>query len=351
MIRLRNWLWCHAAVLVLTFATVGICRPNGEADDESVRFAPAAGTDDRCTAEERRKIEEAIPAEGIVAPAKPRRLLVFDLNVGYPGPPTRFPGQVYPAHVDARGHRSIGHANVAFTLMGRRTGAFETVVSRDPEVFRPANLKQFDAVCFNNTVGNPFDDASLRQNLIEFVRDGGGLMGIHGASLTFTDWSKGCQDTWPEFGVMLGARGANHRDYRERVFIKVEDPGHPLTRIFGGAGFEYSSEFFRYSDPYSRNQVRVLLSIDTEKTDLSGRKPERSDNDYALAWVRSYGRGRVFYSAIGHGAEIFWDAKMLQFYLGAIQFVLGDLAAPTTPSAELTPAIRGQEKGGQPPVQ
>ena len=78
------------------------------------------------------------------------------------------------------------------------------------------------------------------------------------------------------------------------------------------------------------------LSIDTEKTDLDrGRfrgHRERPDNDYALAWVRSQGKGRVFYSTIAHNPAVFWDPLMLKFYLGAAQFVLGDLAAPTTPS-------------------
>ena len=72
----------------------------------------------------------------------------------------------------------------------------------------------------------------------------------------------------------------------------------------------------------------------------------REDNDYALAWVRNYGNGRVFYCTIAHGPAVFWDPKMLQFYLGAAQFVLGDLPAPTVPSARLTPAIRAQEKLG-----
>jgi hypothetical protein len=72
----------------------------------------------------------------------------------------------------------------------------------------------------------------------------------------------------------------------------------------------------------------------------------REDNDYALAWVRQYGRGRVFYCTIAHNPYVFWDPKMLQFYLAATQFALGDLPAPTTPSAKLTPAIRAHEKLG-----
>ena len=73
---------------------------------------------------------------------------------------------------------------------------------------------------------------------------------------------------------------------------------------FGGEGFDFRDEFFRFQEVYSRDRVRVLLSIDTEKTDMhqgqSFGKVDRPDNDYALAWVRSHGKGRVFYSTIGH---------------------------------------------------
>ncbi len=272
-----------------------------------------------------------MPAQAFAKPRKPRKLLIFDLNVGYGG------------------HGSIRTANLAFTLMGRKTGAFETVVSHDPAVFQPGSLRRFDAVFFNNTVGNCFIDPVLRQSLVEFVYGGGGLMGVHGSSVAFTQWPGAIED-WPEFGRMLGARGANHRASDERVFIKLDDATHPINQAFGGQRFEYRDEFFRVHEPYSRDRVRVLLSIDTEKTDLSQGpaygKLERADNDYALAWIRNYGRGRTFYCTIAHNPYVFWDAKMLQFYLAATQFALGDLEAPTLPSAKLTPALRAQEKLG-----
>jgi len=293
--------------------------------------ARAAAQGRASDSEEQQKIEAAIPAKAFVAPRKPRKLLIFDFNVGYGG------------------HRSAKTANVAFTLMGQRTGAFEAVVSKDPAVFAPASLRQFDAVFLNNTVGNLFQDAVLRQSLIEFVYGGGGLMGVHGTSVAFTQWPGAIED-WPEFGILLGARGANHRASDEHVFIKLDDPTHPVNQVFGGQGFDYRDEFFRVHEPYSRNRVRVLLSIDTTKTDMNQGpaygKLERADNDYALAWVRQYGRGRVFYCGFAHNPSVFWDLKMLQFYLAATQFVLGDLAAPTTPSAKLTPAIRAQEQLG-----
>ena len=278
----------------------------------------------------RQRIEAAIPTKAFATPRKPRKLLIFDLNVGYGG------------------HGSIPTANTAFTLMGERTGAFETVISKDPSIFKPDNLKQFDAVFLNNTVGNLFEDPGLRQSLLEFVYGGGGLLGVHGTSVAFTRWP-GAHEDWPEFGIMLGARGANHRDSDEHVFIKLDDPDHPVNQPFGGKDFEYRDEFFRVHEPYSRNRVRVLLSIDTDKTNFQGQPRGncfREDNDYALAWVRHYGRGRVFYSTIAHNPYVFWDPKMLEFYLAATQFALGDLDGPTIPNAKLTPAIEAQEKLG-----
>jgi len=281
--------------------------------------------------EELTLIERALPQQSTVRPAKPRRLLIFGLNVGYPG------------------HASIAHANEAFSRMGQATGAYEAVVSDDPAVFEKESLRRFDAVFLNNVVGNPFSDPELRRNLLEFVTGGGGLLGVHGTSAAFSRWPGAVED-WPEFASMIGARGVIHKAADEPITIKLDDPGHPLNRTFGGRDFTYSNEFFRFRAPYSRDRVRVLLSIDTVRTDLTTGPTRpgliRDDNDYALAWVRHYGLGRVFYSTIGHSPSVFWDPAMLRFYLDAVQFALGDLRVPTTPSARLTPAIRAQETLG-----
>lgn len=281
--------------------------------------------------DERARIEAALPARAQVRPRKPRKLLIFDLNVGYPG------------------HPSIKTANLAFELMGKKTGAFDVVVSRDPAVFEAESLRQFDAVFFNNTVGNQFTDPALRRNLAEFVVAGGGLMGVHGATVGFTRWPGAIED-WQEFGLMIGGRGAAHADAEEKVYLRNEDPDHPLAQVFGGKGFEHADEFFRVGDPYARSRQRVLLSIDNEKTArLQGKdrvQRFREDDDYALSWIKQYGRGRVFYSTMGHQPRDFWDPRLLRYYLAAAQYVLGDLDAPATPSALLTPAMRAQERLG-----
>ena len=322
----------HTPLLVSFFLTLTVVVLHGEEATElpKINIVP----DSAVTAEQRTLIEQAIPTEAVVKPKKPRKLLIFDINADYGG------------------HRAIAHANLAFSLMGTKTGAFETTVSHDPQVFQADNLKQYDAVFFNNNVGNVFTDPVLRSNIEQFVRNGGGLMGVHGATAAFMNWSgpnRG-KDDWPIFGEMIGGRGTNHREPDEKIFVKVEEPHHPLLQFFPKEGFEYQDEFFRVHGPYSRDKQRVLLSIDKEKTDLNrpphtGKK-ERADEDYALAWVKDFGRGRCFYSTFAHSPKIFWDPVMLKFYLAAAQFVLGDLEALTLPSALVNDNIRNHEKLG-----
>ena len=78
----------------------------------------------------------------------------------------------------------------------------------------------------------------------------------------------------------------------------------------------------------------MLISIDAEKSDL---KPwhVRPDKDYGMVWIKSYGKGRVFNCAMGHTPTLFETPALAQMILGAIQFVLGDLPADTTPSSML----------------
>ena len=87
----------------------------------------------------------------------------------------------------------------------------------------------------------------------------------------------------------------------------------------------------QYGDPYNRSRLRVLLSLDPARTNMGVKWIRRTDNDFALAWVKSYGKGRVFNTSFGHRTALFWNPRLLRFYLDAIQFATGDLAAPTAP--------------------
>jgi type 1 glutamine amidotransferase/HEAT repeat protein len=273
---------------------------------------------DKLTPEARQAIEAALPRQAPAKPKKPRKLLVMDLNVAYPG------------------HRSIPEENLAIELMGKRTGAYEAVFNNDLDNLKYDKIRQFDAVFLNNTVGMIFLDPEVRAGLSRFVREGGGLAGNHGVSHASMDW--------PEFGEMIGTWHGTHREATELATVKIDDPNSPLTAAFGGREFEYHDEYFRFpTGPYSRDKLHVLLSMDVAKTDMNqGRACAqpcvRADNDYAVSWIQSYGKGRTFFLTLGHNPTLFTTPALAQFVLAGIQFILGDLEADTTPSAKLAAA-------------
>ncbi len=281
------------------------------------RGIPIKGPD-RLSPEDREKIAAATPRKAAATPKASRRLLVYDANIGYGGA--------------TGGHRSIPAANMAIEQFAKATGAYEAVFSNDLENFKYDRIKKFDAVFLNNTVGQIFVDPEVRMGLSRFVREGGGLAGYHGTSHASMDW--------PEFTEMLGAVEGAHREPTEMATVKIDDPSNPLVAAFEGRSFVHQDEFYRFPEPpLSRNTVRVLMSIDMEKTDLNqgrgcARPCVRQDGDYALSWIRSHGKGRVFFTALGHTPAFFTVPALSDFFFRGIQFALGDLDADTTPSAK-----------------
>jgi type 1 glutamine amidotransferase/HEAT repeat protein len=264
------------------------------------------------TPEELQKIENAAPAKAVAAPKKPRKVLVFNLCSGFK-------------------HSSIPYWDKALEIMGRKTGAYEVVVSSDMAMFKPGNLKQFDAVCLNNTTKLDFSDKELRRGLMGFVSGGKGLIGIHAASDNFYDW--------PEAAEMIGCQFSGHPWRSDGTWaIKIDDPMHPLTAAFGGKGFKVNDELYRTDGPlYSRSKQRVLLSLDMNDEATAGVKDKKpGDDDTGISWVKAFGKGRVFYCSLGHNHHIIWDPAVLQHYLAGIQFALGDLDAATAPAVERT---------------
>jgi type 1 glutamine amidotransferase len=117
----------------------------------------------------------------------------------------------------------------------------------------------------------------------------------------------------------------------------VEDPISPVNAAFGGQSFEISDEVFQFQEPYSREKLHILLSIDTDRTDMNPKRyflPQRAkDHDFGMSWIRRYGKGRVFYSSLGHNPEIYSNPPILKHFLAGIQYALGDLKADDRPSA------------------
>ena len=277
--------------------------------------------------EDRQKeIEAAAPDRPRVAPKEPRRVLIWN---------TPF--------MDKSPHKGwcIPFGTYAMQVLGVKGGAFEPVVSDDVAMLLPENLNRFDAIVLNNSDGEwirPTDadmdrlkghgqdknavEQALRQSLLDFIANGRGIVAYH--------FAIGANGHWPGFHQLLGATYWGH-PWHEEVGIKVEELDHPLVAAFHGRDFRLTEEIFQFNEPYSRDKVRVLLSLDTQATNMGVQWVYRKDNDFALAWVKPYGKGRVFYTALGHRTEIYWNPVLLRFYLDAIQFATGDLEASMEP--------------------
>lgn len=296
-------------------------------------IAPFGSNGAEITAEERETIDRALPAKAAVKPKRPRKLLLLNVNVNDTGRrPTIEPAMPY--------------ANYVIEIMGKRTGAYTTVFSTDVESLRAEYLKQFDAVCFNNTTGVITKDERLRQSLLAYVAGGKGWIGFHaGGAATFVQYPK--YDQFPAFGEMVGGYedGGHPWSPQEEIRIHVEDTKNPVNAAFKGQDFWIQHQVMQFRWGYSRESLHVLLSIDVEKSDYDPVKrrvlPERRvDNDFPMAWIKTYHRGRVFYSVFGHNPDVCWNPTMLEHWLAGIQYALGDLKADATPSAKL--AARGR---------
>jgi hypothetical protein len=262
------------------------------------------------SAEVRGKIDAALPKQPYAKPAKARKLLVIESLHGM-------------------SHNTIPHTNVMLERMGEITGAWETVFSNDLANLRYPAIEQYDAIFLNSIVGEFLPDPQGREDLARYVREGGGLGGIHG-----TPWAS---RNWEEFAEMIGAQDAPHRI--EEGIMKVYDPASPLVAMVGAKPLPFREEYYRFRHEGPArvrwDKVRVLLTVElddpaVEPRPWSGYK--RPDNIYPVTWIRNYGKGRVFYCSLGHMPETFMAPELVGHFLAGIQFVLGDLKADTTPN-------------------
>jgi type 1 glutamine amidotransferase len=239
----------------------------------------------------------------------------------------------------------IPYGEEALRAIGIASGAFVPVASDDLISFTPEHLRQFDAVVLNNASG-PWitptaEDMSkealqslaadaqgvemvLRKSFLDFLDRGGGVVGVH--------FAIAANRHWPEFKELFGASFTGH-PWTEEIGVTVEEPAHPLVAAFDGKDFRIEDEIYEYGPPFDRTNLRVLMSLDPARSNMGARWIHRTDGDFALTWVKSYGQGRVFNTSFGHMAQLYSNPQMLQFYLDAIQFAAGDLEAPMTPRA------------------
>lgn len=232
-------------------------------------------------------------------------------------------------------HDCLALSEEVVAKLGKQSGAFDVVTEKGyakkkEEItlanFTPEYLNQFDAVMWYVTGEFPMTEAQQKA-LIDFVKGGKAFIGIHSAADPFF--------RWPEFGEMIGGYFKNHpwrADDAQPVTIKVEDRKHPATKMLP-ADWTIKEEIYQFESPYSRKHIRVLMSLNTAKTDMN--KPDLlygKDGDYAVAWCRLFGQGRVFYTSLGHSPSTWNDPLYQKHLLGGITWALGLAKGDATPN-------------------
>ena len=207
-------------------------------------------------------------------------------------------------------------------------GLYDVVVTNDYSYFTAAKLKQFDVVCLNNTTGLNFDPKATPERckaLMDFVKGGKGIVGVHAATDNFKKWPAGEE--------LMGGKFTGHPWGGGGTWaIKIDEPKHPLTAAFAGKGFKVKDEIYRTEPPlYSRSKQLVLMSLDMSDAATKSKASKPSDADTGISWIKTVGKGRVFYCSLGHNNHIMYNPAIMQHYLAGIQFAFGDYKVDARP--------------------
>jgi hypothetical protein len=194
----------------------------------------------------------------------------------------------------------------------------------------PNGLKQYDGIIFNNTTGDlPLPD---KEAFLAWIKSGKGFAGMHAATDTF--------HTYAPFVEMIGGEFKTHGAQVE-VDIINQDQQCPACRHLGKNWVVYD-EIYQFKN-FDRTKVRGLLTLDKHPND-------KTPGDYPIAWIKEYGQGRVFYTALGHREDV-WDANWKdgkgerknspevakayqQHILGGIKWALGLEKGDATPQTK-----------------
>jgi len=250
---------------------------------------------------------------------------------------------LFLTHAALYKHTSLGPAEKAVTELGKAGGFEVTTVEgykQDPKqldfsFLTPDYLNQFDGVMMMTNGNLPMSDAQ-KKALLDFVKGGKALIGAHCASLTFYNY--------PEFGEMLGGYFNRNLPQGTIAVLKVEDARHPATKMLG-TSWPIVDEFYLFGTApwdaakpddnidvlfknkipmgFSRDRVHVLLSLDTEHMDMSKQPNLKRGGDYPQAWTREYGKGRTFYTSLGHRDDLWSNDPVFRAHiLGGIRWAL-----------------------------
>ena len=238
-------------------------------------------------------------------------------------------------------------AEKILTAIGAQHG-FEVVASKDGSLFEPAQIGQWDAFAFMTTGdltkpgmdattpgSKPMSAAGL-QAFLEAIEGGKGFVGMHCATDTFgVHRGLGANDP---FIQMIGGHFAGHGE-QQMAKIEIADSRFPGVAGFGSGSFELKDEW--YGQKYLADDLHVILTQSTEG--MKGKDYQRGN--YPETWARMHGKGRVYYTSMGHREDVWENPKFQGLVLGALGWATGQVDADVTPNvSKITPDYRETQR-------
>ena len=212
--------------------------------------------------------------------------------------PAVMPAQApQPVKILFLGHHSEHHNSAKFEPMLATALASERITfdySEDPADLNPAKLGQYDALMIyaNHTTIAPEQEKAL----LDFVAGGKAFLPIHSASF--------CFQNSPAYIALVGAQFQKHGT--GEFTAEIVKPEHPV--MAGLKPFQVWDETYVHT---KHNPDRVVLM---ERVDDAGREP--------WTWVRTHGKGRVFYTAYGHDERVWGHPMFHKLVLNAIRWAV-----------------------------
>jgi putative membrane-bound dehydrogenase-like protein len=202
-------------------------------------------------------------------------------------------------------------------------GNFTVEKTRDAKILTPEKIKSAQLIVFYTTGELPMSEEAFKA-FDQWIKDGGAFLGIHPATDTFHK---------PPFhdaynNIINGEFEAHPWTQDKVVTLKVLDDKHPATKDFP-KDFTHAEEIYQFRN-FDPGAVRVVLSLDMEKTEL--KKPRF----IPVAWCKNYGKGKVFYTSLGHRPDIWTNPVYQKHVTGAIQWLLNREPGDATPNPDVS---------------
>ncbi len=230
-----------------------------------------------------------------------------------------------------RDQKDLAPAEIAMVQLGQSSELFRVDCSQNAAVdLTEENLKNYDIVMFYTTGALPVEADDINYFLNTWLKQKGhGFIGFHSATDTYGNFE-------PYWDMVGGTFNGHPWGSGTKVTISVHEPEHPTMQSFGKE-FEIKDEIYQYKN-WQPEKVRVLMSLNMGK--CTPAKPYH----VPVAWVKSYGEGKVYVNNLGHNESSWADERYLKSITNAVKWIRGEVPGESSPNPELSAA---QEKLAQ----